>query len=69
MSREIYVDVVSVPVAADIIYDNEYIAEEDFRLSKNVQGAIDELQLRKADIKRMSYKLIVIEQSQSYYQT
>jgi len=52
---QIYVDVVSVPVAADIIYDNEYITEEDFRLdSKNVQDAIDELQLNKADISMLS---------------
>lgn len=57
---QIYVDIVSIPVAGDIIYDNAYIAEPDFQLdAKNVQGAIDELQLKKADVDLLSSNIVL----------
>jgi len=52
---QIYVDIRIIPISSDISYNNEIIIEEEKRLSsRNVQGAIDELQLDKADISMLS---------------
>jgi hypothetical protein len=51
---EIFVKVHVVPNADEINYNNQIIAEEDRLLATNVQSAIDELQLRKADVGLLS---------------
>jgi hypothetical protein len=51
---EIFVKVHVVPNADEINYNNTILAEEDQLLATNVQSAIDELQLRKADVGLLS---------------
>ena len=57
---QIYVNIEQIPIAADIIYNNEYIEDEEYQLtSRDAQSAIDELQLRKADIDLLSSDIVL----------